>query len=303
MRIVTRPDFDGVVSAVLLIDAEAIDQPIFWTQPSDMQKGLVEIQPGDIIANLPYHEKCAKWFDHHYSNRMTTRFSGAFELAPSAARVIHTYYAAKFSRNWDELVFQADKIDTADLTIDEVRHPENYPYIILSMTVSGRDPEDETYWNHLVALLGGNPDINAVLADEMVVMRCAAENEKNLTYREVLRAHTQQMDHIAVTDFRSLDTAPDGNRFLVYSMFPDTVVQVKIRWVDDDHRQLVVSVGHSIFNRNCRVNVGHLLSRFEGGGHRGAGSCSFDAGKADTYIPRILDALLKNEELQEGADV
>jgi nanoRNase/pAp phosphatase (c-di-AMP/oligoRNAs hydrolase) len=31
-------------------------------------------------------------------------------------------------------------------------------------------------------------------------------------------------------------------------------------------------LGHSIFNRTCRTNVGELAARYGGGGHRGAGS-------------------------------
>jgi len=39
-----------------------------------------------------------------------------------------------------------------------------------------------------------------------------------------------------------------------------------------------------------------MLSQFEGGGHRGAGACTFSADKADDYIPRIIDILVKNEK-------
>jgi oligoribonuclease NrnB/cAMP/cGMP phosphodiesterase (DHH superfamily) len=65
MRIVTRPDFDGVVCAVLLYEAENVNVPVKWVEPNDMQKGIVDIHEGDIVANLPYDERCALWFDHH----------------------------------------------------------------------------------------------------------------------------------------------------------------------------------------------------------------------------------------------
>ncbi|MBW2563261.1 MAG: exopolyphosphatase, partial [Deltaproteobacteria bacterium] len=68
MRIVTRPDFDGVVCAALLYETEEITEPVKWVEPSDIQKGMIEIRTGDIIANLPYNEKCSLWFDHHYTN-------------------------------------------------------------------------------------------------------------------------------------------------------------------------------------------------------------------------------------------
>ena len=99
---------------------------------------------------------------------------------------------------------------------------------------------------------------------------------------------------MAVTDFRELPRTPQGNRFLVYSLFPQAVVQAKIRYNDRDRDRVIVSVGHSIFNRNCKVNVGLLLSNYGGGGHPGAGSCSFPKEKADTYIPAILETLVHN---------
>ena len=84
MRIVTRPDFDGVVCAALLYEAENVTKPVKWVEPNDMQKGLIDVQDGDIIANLPYHEGCSLWFDHHHTNRIETPFKGVFKIAPYA---------------------------------------------------------------------------------------------------------------------------------------------------------------------------------------------------------------------------
>jgi nanoRNase/pAp phosphatase (c-di-AMP/oligoRNAs hydrolase) len=42
-----------------------------------------------------------------------------------------------------------------------------------------------------------------------------------------------------------------------------------------------------------------MLTAFGGGGHRAAASCRFDAEKADEYIPKIIDILLKNEDNEE----
>ena len=50
MRIVTRPDLDGIACATLLIEAEGIDTPVLWVSPNDMQRGKIPIQSGDIIA-------------------------------------------------------------------------------------------------------------------------------------------------------------------------------------------------------------------------------------------------------------
>lgn len=295
MRVVTRPDFDGVVCAALLCDALDIDAPIHWVEPSTVQKGLVNITSDDIVANLPYHNDCGLWFDHHYTNQHTQPFEGAFRIAPSAAGLVYEHYHDRFERDYHELVQATDKIDAADLTEDEVLHPEKYDYVLLSMTITDSGESDEAYWNHLVDLLRRS-SIEQIMADRRVHQRCRLIRDLNTVYAEYLQEFTRVVDHVAVTDFRSLPKTPVGNRFLVYSLFPETVAHMRIYYVTPSRDTIAVSVGHSIFNPHCRVNAGLMLASFEGGGHRGAGSCRFDASKAENYIPRILDILLKNED-------
>lgn len=298
MRILTRPDFDGVVCAALLYEAENITEPVKWVEPNDVQRGLVDVRYGDIIANLPYDDRCSLWFDHHTTNKIDKPFEGAFKIAPSAARVVFDYYKNRFKHDYRELIRITDKIDSADLSLDEVRRPEKYGPVLLSMTILGQDGDDEPYWSRLVHLLRKS-DIDEVLNDPEVKVQCDAVKEKNKIYKEILKQNTQIKEHVSITDFRNFDKTPAGNRFLVYSMFPDAVVSVTIRYDDKDKKRIAVSAGHSIFNQNCKVNVGRMLTAFEGGGHRAAASCRFDAEKADDYIPKIIDILLKNEDNEE----
>ncbi|MGD9082928.1 MAG: exopolyphosphatase [Desulfobacterales bacterium] len=298
MRIVTRPDFDGVVCAALIYEAENVKEPVKWVEPNDMQKGHVDIHEGDIIANLPYDERCELWFDHHHTNKIDKPFNGAFKIAPSAAGIVFEYYKNKFQWDYSELIKETDKIDSADLSLDEVLQPEKYDYVLLSMTVSGCNKDDESYWNRLVGLLR-TLNIKRILQDPEVKARCDAVVKMNKEYKAILQENTKLMQHVSITDFRSFDKTPDGNRFLVYSMFPEAVVSVNIRYDNGHKEKVAVSVGHSIFNRNCNVNVGLMLSNFEGGGHRGAGSCRFHVSKAQDYIPKILDILLKNKDNED----
>ncbi len=297
MRIVTRPDFDGIVCAVLLWEAEKITRETLWVEPNDIQKGLIDIEKGDILANLPYEHNCSMWFDHHYTNIVPEKIPGAFAIAPSAAGVVYKYYKKSLGNKFDELVTEADKIDSADLTQDEVIHPEDYPYVLLSMTISGRDSGDEWYWNRLTDLLRSN-DIESVMCDSEVYDRCQDVIKRNKKFHNHLIKYTKVTEKVAVTDFRELSKAPNGNRFLAYSLFPDAVVSVKIRYDIDNREKIILSVGHSIFNKNCNVNAGLLLSKYGGGGHFGAAGCSFPKSKADEYIPAIINILSKNTPLE-----
>ena len=293
MRVVTRPDFDGIVCAVLLHEAMDIRGPVKWVEPNALQRGMVDIRKGDIIANLPYDDRCSLWFDHHYTNRIYRSFKGVFKIAPSAAGIIFDHYKGRFKRDYRELAAATDKIDEADLSLDEVLHPEKHGVVMLSMTVVNGGEPDEPYWNKLVDLLR-KYELKEVLDDPEVKRRCRQVVELNEIYAGYLKEYTRLDNHVSITDFRGLEDIPAGNRFLVYSLFPESVVNVRIRYEEKSKEKIAVSIGHSIFNRRCNVNAGLLLADFGGGGHRGAGSTRFESGKAATYLPQILDALQKN---------
>ncbi len=295
MRIVTRPDFDGIVCAVLLREALHIDTDIYWVEPNAVQKKEADIKSGDILANLPHDPRCSLWFDHHVSNTPDQAFEGAHEIVPSAAGVIHKYYkgSGHLDNRFDDLVFHTDIIDSASLTRDQVLHPEAYPHILLSMTIKNRDNTDTAYWNHLVEMLRTR-DIAAIMADPTVKVRCEAVIQENMVYAGYLKAHTRIQGQISITDFRGLDPVPSGNRFLTYCLFPETVASVKLRYTEPEKTHVLVSIGHSIFNRNCRVNVGQLLARYGGGGHAGAGGCTLEAEEAQEKIDEIIQVLEAN---------
>jgi hypothetical protein len=294
MRIVTRPDFDGIVCAVLLYEAMDIREPVKWVEPNALQRGMVDIRKGDIIANLPYADRCSFWFDHHYTNRIYRPFNGVFKIAPSAAGIIFNHYKDRFKRDYSELVTATDKIDAAELSLDEVLHPEKHGYVLLSMTVVNAGEPDEAYWNKLVDLLR-KYDLQRVLDDPEIKQRCGQVIELNEKYAVYLKKNTRLDKQVSITDFRKLENIPAGNRFLVYSLFPDSVVNLRIRYEKMNKAMTAVNIGHSIFNRRCNVNAGLLLADFGGGGHRGAASTRFESSNADTYLPLIIDALQKNE--------
>ncbi|MDM8515520.1 exopolyphosphatase [Desulfobacterales bacterium HSG16] len=296
MRIVTRPDFDGVICAVFLSDTNEITHPTLWVEPSKLQKGLVDIRNGDIIANLPWHRESSLWFDHHYTNMITQPFEGVYKQAPSAAGLIFDYYQNRLKQtaHYEQLSESADKIDSADLSHDEILHPENYTDVLLSMTISGSDRSDEPYWNRLVDLLRQD-SLEQIINEPDVNKKCRIVNEQNMIFKKLVYEYTTMQKAVSVTDFRPVTPAPSGNRFLVYALFPEAVANVRIRYHQSDDTKVIISVGHSIVNRRCRVNAGKMLSVFEGGGHPGAASCAVPRQDADRVIRIIIDKLQKND--------
>ena len=90
-------------------------------------------------------------------------------------------------------------------------------------------------------------------------------------FRRALPEHSRVDGNVVITDFRGVEPTPVGNRFLVYALFPEPNVSVRLHWGPRREFPMML-IGHSIFNRTCRTNVGELAARYGGGGHRGAGS-------------------------------
>ena len=95
------------------------------------------------------------------------------------------------------------------------------------------------------------------------------------------------------TDFRGPDNPPIGNRFLVYTLFPQANISIRVHW-GPRRETVAVAVGHSIFNRTSRTNVGELMSRYGGGGHRGAGTCLIPTASAEAQIADLIATMRKD---------
>ena len=56
------------------------------------------------------------------------------------------------------------------------------------------------------------------------------------------------------------------------------------------------AVGYSILNKTSNVNVGHLMLKYGGGGHKAVGTCQFTDENMDTELPKMLDELVNYNE-------
>jgi hypothetical protein len=280
--------------AVLIAQCEPIDE-IQLAHPQDVTDKRLHVGDEDIIANLPYHPGCRKWFDHHLltqsNERPPAEFDGRYGLAPSAARVVYEYYAASHPelQRYEELLAETDRLDSAQLTVEDVLDPKGY--ILLGFTLDPRTGLGRygDYFKQLAEWLRDRP-IDEILAEPEVALRVERMKTSDAEFRRLTSEHTRLDGNVIVTDFRALDPVPVGNRFIVYTLFPDTNVSVRLQW-GPVREGIVVSVGRSILNRTASVDVGALMARYGGGGHAAAGSCLLEPDTADARIAEIVAAL------------
>jgi hypothetical protein len=294
MRIVTRGDLDGLTGAVIVSLNERV-RGVELIHPQDITSGRATILEGDVLINLPFHPNASMWFDHH-QHTATYRepphdFKGAYGLAPSAARLVYDYYGgAEKMPELAQLVHETDRLDSADLSPEDVTDPQGY--VKLGFTIDGRTGIGafKDYFLTLYDMMRRFTPVAEILAHPAVAERCRRMDASEADFRNALRTHSRVDGNVVVTDFRDLATMPVGNRFLVYALYPEVNASLRLHW--GPGQQFVVAVvGHSIFNRSCTADVGEIAARFGGGGHRGAGSIPLDPATADAHIAEIVAAL------------
>jgi len=277
MRLITRGDLDGLTSAVIITMKEPIDE-IVLVHPQDITDRRIEIRNDDILANVPYHPDAGLWFDHHLLTDSNAKppenYKGRYRVAPSAARLVYEYYLEKHPSDLnrpriEQQVGVTTRRDAAQLTPDGVERPLDY--IHLGYTIDSRTGLGalKDYFVKLGEWLKTMP-IQNILQQPKVRERIERMERDQEDFRRLLQRNSFQMNNVVVTDLREVEQLPAGNRFLFSTPFPDRTVSLRVHW-GPNPKSVIAAVGHSIFNRTCKTSVGELMSKYGGGGHRGAG--------------------------------
>ena len=297
MRLLTRSDFDGLACGALLVYLGLIDEWKF-VHPKDIQDGLVEATDNDILANIPYIKGCKLWFDHHSSENerlgQSTYFEGVSKKAPSCARVVYEYYGGdeKLGR-FTEMIRYVDKVDSGNLSSEEILHPRGWVLLGFIMdprtglgrfrnfTISNYDLMKE------LARACSEKDIDEIMSMPDVKERVDVYNEQAEQFREMVKKHAKVVGNALFVDLRGVDPICAGNRFLIYTLFPDQNISL---WIVDGRNKVnvAVTVGYSIINRSATVDVGSLMLSYGGGGHHQVGTCQVAYAEADRVIEEIL---------------
>jgi hypothetical protein len=267
-----------------------------FAHPKDVQDGKVPCDGEDIVVNLPYVKGCGLWFDHHVSEKGKLDgigpFKGAFEVAPSAARVVANHYKSPEFKKYEELLAATDKLDAAQLSEEDVTDPKGW--ILLGYTIdprTGLGPEFQKYFRWLVEYVKEVP-IAKILKHPEVKKRADRVLQETAAYKKLIKANSKLDGNVILTDLRNVKDAPAGNRFLVYTIYPKGNVEVRV-FRGKGGETCNVAIGHSIFNRTCKVSAGDLCASYGGGGHFGAGTCQLRLETAEVQIKEILAKLKK----------
>jgi len=314
MRLLTRSDFDGLVCGALLREVGVVTSYKF-VHPKDLQDGTVEVTKDDVLANVPFVSGCGLWFDHHSSederNAHNDEYEGDSRPAPSCARIVYDYYGGEERfPHLVEMMEAVDKIDSGQLTPEEILDPQGWVLIGFVMdprTGLGRfqnfSISNYKLMENLMQCCRGM-NVYQILDLPDVVERVDLYNDQVKKFKEMLKKHTRVDKDVIISDFRDIDhPIYAGNRFMIYSLFPEQNISV---WIAPGKREqgqpakgCSVAVGHSVLNRTSKVDVGSLMLKYGGGGHKMVGTCQLADETVDALLPKILYELVNYEDLYE----
>jgi len=272
-RLLTRADFDGVVTGVLLKELDMISDVVF-VHPKEMQDGDISVSDGDITTNLPYVEGVHLCFDHHASE--LTRVGEHDNLildvkAPSAASVVYNYFGGKekFPNISDELLEAVNQADSAQYTEEDILAPTGWTQLNFLMDprtgldrIKDHIASHDDFMRDLIVFCQ-SPSINEIMELPEVRERLETYIENHEWAEMQIRRCAKLEKNLVVLDLRNEETIYPCNRFMVYALYPAANISVTVQ---KSHNSGIVELatGKSILDRSSKSNIGDLMLEFGG---------------------------------------
>lgn len=303
-RLVTRSDFDGLVCGAIFKELGLIDE-VKFVHPKDMQDGLIDISGRDITTNLPYVDGVHLCFDHHLSETIRVSMRRSNHIidpdAPSAARVVYNHYQGNktLPRITPEMMAAVDKADAAQFAINEILNPDKWVLLNFLMdprTGLGRFRDFRiSNYDLMIALIDlvRTRGIADILDNPDVKERADLYFEHQDLFRAMMQRNAKVTRNLVTVDLTRETVIYAGNRFVLYALFPYCNISITRMW-GLKKEKVVLSVGKSILNRTSKTNIGELMLKYGGGGHRNAGTCQIEAARVATVEKEIAEAILKD---------
>ena len=300
MRLVTRSDFDGLVCGMVLKEAGIIDSAQF-VHPKDLQDGIFKAEATDVLCNVPYVPGCGMWFDHHITEAdrvgWTPGVPGVSKAAPSCAGIVYEYFGGEEKYpQFKDLIAAADKVDSGQLTLEDVRNPQGWVLIgFLTDPRTGLGRFHNFRISNYNLMMEFIDHFRTMTLEEILVHPDVKERidlyyQQTELFVEMVKKHSRVADNVLITDLRDVNPIYTSNRFTIYSVFPETNVSL---WITDGKAKInvMISCGYSVLNRTCTADIGALMAHYGGGGHKQVGTCQVPFDDADKVITEIVEKI------------
>ena len=219
-RVVADSDLDGLMAAAVLKAAKPSIE-VHFAHPALIRAGSIDhlIDRNTAICDLPFHENCGLYLDHHQTNRPTKQQQILFEQnggichwrdTPSAARAAFDLMKDELDlSHLEEIMPLVDDLDSGGISLSEFM--EDGPVIRLSRSLSLKDK------NHMHVVLNqfaeGESLDSIISSHQERLLKLETEREAQT---ELVRKNTTIVDKLAICDLS--ETGSRSNGYLVTAL-------------------------------------------------------------------------------------
>ena len=220
VRVVADSDLDGLMAAAVL-KASKPEIEVHFAHPALLRSGNLDhlIDRQTAICDLPFHEDCGLYLDHHLTNRPTPAQETDFEKAggichwrdtPSAARAAFDLMKDELDlSHLEEVMPIVDALDSGGISLEEFM--EDGPIIRLSRSLSMSDPE---HMQQVMQQFASGLNLDAILESHKT--RLDDLKQERETMAKIVRDSTKIIDGLAICDLS--ETGHRSNGYLVTAL-------------------------------------------------------------------------------------
>ena len=284
-RVVADSDLDGLMAAAVLKAAKPSIE-VHFAHPALIRAGSIDhlIDRNTAICDLPFHENCGLYLDHHQTNRPTKQQQILFEQSggichwrdtPSAARAAFDLMKDELDlSHLEEIMPLVDDLDSGGISLSEFM--EDGPVIRLSRSLSLKDK------NHMQVVLNqfaeGESLDNIIASHQERLSKLENEREAQT---ELVRKNTTIVDKLAICDLS--ETGSRSNGYLVTALAGSDAIACCVihgfidGTIDNPNRQALGAsfYANSFLDEENPYDLSKLATLLDatGGGHANACGC------------------------------
>ena len=284
-RVVADSDLDGLMAAAVLKAAKPSIE-VHFAHPALIRAGSIDhlIDRNTAICDLPFHENCGLYLDHHQTNRPTKQQQILFEQnggichwrdTPSAARAAFDLMKDELDlSHLEEIMPLVDDLDSGGISLSEFM--EDGPVIRLSRSLSLKDK------NHMQVVLNqfaeGESLDSIISSHQERLLKLETEREAQT---ELVRKNTTIVDKLAICDLS--ETGSRSNGYLVTALAGSDAIACCVihgfidGTINNPNRQALGAsfYANSFLNEENPYDLSKLATLLDatGGGHANACGC------------------------------
>lgn len=285
VRVVADSDLDGLMAAAVL-KASKPEIEVHFAHPALLRSGTLDhlIDRQTAICDLPFHEDCGLYLDHHLTNRPNEEQQAKFESeggichwrdTPSAARAAYDLMKNELDlSHLEDIMPMVDALDSGGISLDDFMN--DGPIIRLSRSLSISDPD---YMQVVLNQFASGIALNEILESHEI--RLSRLSEERKTQAAFVKANTKIIDRMAICDLS--ETGVRSNGYLVTALSgPEAIACCVIHGyidgtIEDANRP---ALGASFYANSFRgednpYDLSMLATLLDetGGGHANACGC------------------------------